>query len=53
MLSRAARRAGRKPPKNPMSSEKAKDQATIEGANAKENASSANDAKFSVEMLTN
>ena len=43
ILSRAARTAGRKPPANPIKSEKRSDVITIEGDNANENCSSEND----------
>jgi len=50
---RAARTAGRKPPINPISSEKPSDVATIDRDNAKENASSEKELKLSVDIEKN
>lgn len=51
--SRAARSAGRKPPKNPMVKANPMEEAAIDGERAKENAISENEPKFNVEMLMN
>src|SRR5258706_5090936 len=53
MSSRAARSAGKKPPRNPMARAKPTEFTAIAGDSEKENASSENDVKLSVEMVTN
>ena len=53
MFNREARTAGRKPPSKPISREKPSEVATIDGDSAKENASSVNEPKFSVEIEKN
>jgi hypothetical protein len=53
MLSRAARTAGKKPPNNPIATANPRELATITGDREKEKASSANEAKFRVEMVKN
>ena len=50
---RAARAAGKKPPANPIKSEKNNDHPTIEEESAKENSNSENEPKFSMEMEKN
>ena len=53
IFSRAAPTAGRKPPIKPINSEKPNEIATIDGDRAKENASSENEPKLSVEIVKN
>lgn len=53
MSKRAARTAGKKPPINPMSKEKPRDIAMMDGERAKENASSEKEPKFKVEIVKN
>ena len=53
IFNRAARTAGKKPPMRPISNEKPRALAAIDGDSAKENASSENEPKFSVDMVKN
>jgi hypothetical protein len=50
---RAARAAGKNPPRNPIIREKISVETIISGVIAKENASAANDPKFNVEIWKN
>jgi len=53
IFSRAAPTAGKKPPIKPINTEKPREVATIDGDSAKENASSENEPKLSVEIVKN
>src|SRR5262245_54511839 len=50
---RAARTAGKNPPMSPMSKEKLRDIAMMDGESAKEKASSEKEPKFKVEIVKN
>ena len=53
MSKRAARTAGKKPPMSPMSKEKPRDVAMMDGERAKEKANSEKEPKFNVEIVKN
>jgi len=53
MFSRAARTEGRNPPMSPIKREKRREETIIVGERAKENASSENELKLSVEIVKN